>query len=187
MTPAAYNFFLRSYSTRFNSSVAWRERKVASWLLTVASCRRGSISRTGVPASTRWPECTKIFVTSPSTCGCSAETLRDFSVARYSVVSGTSCACSVCTFTGNAGGPPAALAFESCLLQPTTAKRAPRQINFKTLLGNAITFFFNGIGLPAKATRSKKFPSLNATRATGAKITRKRGEFQERGGEELPM
>src|SRR5215467_5964396 len=59
----------------------------------------------GASAVTRWPEVTKIRVMSPSTCGCSAEELRDFRVARYSVETAAGLASAVMVFTGNACGP----------------------------------------------------------------------------------
>src|SRR5262249_10599132 len=66
-------------------------------------------------------EVTKIRVMSPSTCGCSAEELRDFSVARYSVETAAGLASAVMVFTGNACGPAGLLALA---LSPHPAQKA---------------------------------------------------------------
>ncbi len=100
----------RWYCCRAYSRAARLAARVSSWLLTVACCLAGSISMSTVPAATRWPERTRIWVTSPSTCGMITAESRDFRVATYSVESSTGTTRAVSIFTATAGGAPLPLA-----------------------------------------------------------------------------
>jgi hypothetical protein len=83
--------------------------KIELLVLTVACCFNGSICSSGVPAVTRSPDFTKIFVICPSTWGLIVAECRDFKMDKYSVVSGIFCDFAICTCTGIAcTAPPAA-------------------------------------------------------------------------------
>src|SRR5262249_45872225 len=84
-----------------------------SWLDTAACCRRGSICISAAPRATRWPDTTSICVIWPSTCGCTAVDLRDFSVATYSVVSSIGAGPATVSATGVGGIAGGACADES--------------------------------------------------------------------------
>jgi hypothetical protein len=95
----------------------------------------------GLPASTRSPECTKIRVICPSTCGMITADSRDFSVATYSDASltGTACACS--TLTGIAPGPAACGFCAPLLEQPTVIALAAKTAASKLFAADSRMLF----------------------------------------------
>src|SRR4029453_6740007 len=92
--------------SRLARFAAW----VSSWLFRVACCFAGSICIRGVPAAPRAPGRPRISRIFPPPSGRTTDEARDFSVATYSVLSGTfrERATSILTATpAGPWGPPA--------------------------------------------------------------------------------